>query len=219
MLAFLSFSICGRIKTTVRVNDTTTSSSWENLRRSSLRDFRNSRVHPTCTHTYISKFHEHVSKHRMVILVACLLHFQPDRLMKTRQDLSPPALDSLSVHTAFLVILLVAEVASRPLILMHNKSHQSQIIHIAVLNPAEISPMKGWPQGPDTTKIQGHFVGNHFQASSHFVACTNLKGLKGHFRLHFVGSLPALCHIVLVRVIGYLEMQFENLAGLGPFIL
>ena len=52
----------------------------------------------------------------------------------------------------------------------------------------------GWPPGP--YKVDFSFVGNH-QDPSHFVACTNLKGLEAHFGGHFVGGLLAPCHIWL----------------------
>ena len=80
--------------------------------------------------------------------------------------------------------------------------------------PLKFPLWKGWPQGPNITKIQGHFVGNHFQASSHFVACTNLKGLKGPFQTPFCReptcTLP-YCKSNRIDDLGIKTLGYSNL--------
>ena len=67
------------------------------------------------------------------------------------------------------------------------------------------------------TKFRGHFVGNHFQASSHFVACTSLRGLEAHTTCTLPYCKSNRIDDLSIESLSYrsLEMQFENLAGLG----
>ena len=54
--------------------------------------------------------------------------------------------------------------------------------YLVYISPLKLPLWNGWPRGSSKTNLRVHFVGNHFQASSHFLACANLKGFEAHFR-------------------------------------